>query len=77
MGYLYLLQGSVAAYLRCGGVVNNQIKQCLMLSLRVKKKTNLSVNRPSWQSYTQERDCLVHFIRVLAVCWPGASRFAY
>jgi len=27
------LQGSVAAYLRCGGVVNNQIKKGLLLSL--------------------------------------------
>ena len=24
-----------------------------------------------WQSYKQECDCLVHFLRVLAVCWPG------
>ena len=32
------LQGSaVAAYLRCSGVVNNQIKKGLLLSLRVKK----------------------------------------
>jgi len=31
------LQGSVAAYLRFGGVVNNQIKKGLLLSLRVKK----------------------------------------
>jgi len=31
------LQGSVAAYLRCGGVVSNQIKKGLLLSLRVKK----------------------------------------
>jgi len=30
-------QGSVAAYLRCGGVVNNQIKKGLLLSLPVKK----------------------------------------
>ena len=27
------LQDSVAAYLRCGGVVNNQIKKGLLLSL--------------------------------------------
>jgi len=26
------LQGSVATYLRCGGVVNNQIKKGLLLS---------------------------------------------
>jgi len=25
-----------------------------------------------WQSCRQERDCLVHFLRLLAVCWPGA-----
>jgi len=31
------LQGSVAAYSRCGVVVNNQIKKGLLLSLRVKK----------------------------------------
>jgi len=31
------LQGSVAAYLRCAGVVNSQIKNGLLLSLRVKK----------------------------------------
>ena len=30
------LQGSVAAYLRCGGV-NSQIKNGLLLSVRVKK----------------------------------------
>jgi len=31
------LQGSVAAYLRCGGVVNNQIKKGVLPSLRVQK----------------------------------------
>jgi len=30
------LQGSVAAYLRFGGVVNNQVKKSLYLSLWVK-----------------------------------------
>ena len=34
------LQGSVATYLRCGGVVNNQIKEDLLLSLWVKKIYN-------------------------------------
>ena len=29
------LQGSVATYLRCGGVVNNQIRKGLLLSLSV------------------------------------------
>ena len=49
---------SVAAYLRCGGVVN-QLKKGLLLSEKIK-----SVN--IWQSYEQERDCLVHFLRLLA-----------
>jgi len=31
------LQGSVAAYLKCGGVVNNQIKKGSLLSVTVKK----------------------------------------
>ena len=30
------LQGSVATYLTCGGVVNNQIKKGLLLTVRVK-----------------------------------------
>jgi len=53
----YKLQGSVATHLRCGGIVNKQIKNGLFLSLRVKKVFK-SVN--IWQSYKQERDCLVH-----------------
>jgi len=52
------LQGSVATYLRCGVVINNQIKKCLLLSLRVKFFFK-SVN--TWQSYKQERACLMHF----------------
>ena len=26
-----------------------------------------------WQSYKQERCFLVHFLRLLAMCWPGAQ----
>ena len=33
----YKLQGSVATYLRCDGVVNNQIKKGSLLSLRVEE----------------------------------------
>jgi len=29
------LQGNVATYLRCGGIVNNQIKKGLLLSMSV------------------------------------------
>ena len=46
------LQGSVATYLRCGEVVNNQIKKGLLLSLSVNffsKSVNIS------QSYKQKR----------------------
>ena len=32
------LQGSVATFLMCGGVVNNQTKEGLLMSLWVKKK---------------------------------------
>jgi len=66
------LQDSVATYwyLWCGGVVNNQIKKGFLLSLRVKIKIK-SVN--IWQSYQQKHDCLVHFLRLLAVCWLGAQ----
>jgi len=56
----YKLQGSVATCLRCGGLINNQIKKGLLLSLWVKKIK--SVN--SWQSYKHERNCLVHFVRL-------------
>jgi len=55
------LQGSVATYLRCGGVVNNQIKKGLLLSVRVKKNLK-SVN--IWQSYKQESGCLTNFARL-------------
>ena len=54
------LQGSVVTYFRCGGDANNQIKKGLLLSVWVKKILK-SVN--IWQSYKQERGCLVHFAR--------------
>jgi len=63
------LQGSVAAYVRRGGVVNNQINKGLLLSLRV----NFCRSANIWQSYKQKRDCPVHFLRLLAVYWPGAQ----
>ena len=63
------LQGSVATYLRCGWVVNNQIKKRLLLSLWVNFFKSMNI----WQSYKQERDCFVHFFCILAVCWPSAQ----
>jgi len=55
------IKGSVATYLRCDGVVKNQIKKSLLLSLRVKKNLK-SVN--IWQCYKRQRCCLVHFARL-------------
>jgi len=55
------LQGSVATCLRCGGVVNDQIKKGLLLSLSEKKLKSVII----WQSYKQERDCLVHLANTL------------
>jgi len=26
-----------------------------------------------WQSYKPERGCLMHFLHLLAVCWPDAK----
>jgi len=62
------LHGSVAAYLRCGGVVNtgNQIKKGLLLSLRVKKKFKIGDYLAKLQANV--RDCLVHFLHLLEVC---------
>jgi len=55
------LQGSVATYLRCGGVVNNhQTKEGLLMSREWKKLKSVNI----WQSRKQEGDCLVHFVRL-------------
>ena len=58
------LHGSLATYWRCGGVVKNEIRTGSLLGLRMKKSLK-SVN--IWQSYKRERDCLVHFLRLLVV----------
>ena len=50
-------QSSVATYSRCGEVFNNQIKKGLLLSLWVIFFKSVNI----WQSYKQERGCLVHF----------------
>ena len=63
------LQGSVAAYLRCGGIVNNQIKKGLLLSAWVKK-----IKIGEYLAMVQQKcDCLVHFLPLLAVFWPDAQ----
>jgi len=62
----------VVIYLTCGGVVNNQIKKGLLLSLSVKISEYL--NQWLLVSYKQERGCLARFLRFLAVWWPHAQR---
>ena len=52
------LQGSVATYLRCARVVNKQIKKGLLLILSVNFFKSVNI----WQSYKQERGCLMHFV---------------
>jgi len=55
------LQSTVATYLRCGGVVINQIKKGLLLSLSAKLFFfwNWWIFRED-----QERGCLIHFVRL-------------
>ena len=63
----------LATYLRCGWLVNNQIKKGLLLGVNNFFK---SVN--IWQSYKQERGCcLVYFLCLLADCSRSAADFAY
>ena len=64
------LQGSVATYLGCSGVISNQIKNGFLLSFASEiffKSMNI------WQSYKQKRCCLVQnygheFVALLF--WP-------
>ena len=63
------LQGSVATYLRRGGAVNNPIKKGLLLSLTVR----IFLIGKYLAELQAKRDCLVHILRLLAVCWPGAQ----
>jgi len=62
-------QGTVVTYLRCGGIFNNQIKRFLLLSLLGKLLKSVNI----WHSYGQNVDCVVHFLRLLAVWWPGTE----
>jgi len=55
------LQGSVATYLKCDGVINKQIKKDLLLSVRV----NVFLNRRIFEKL-QARAWLSH-----ALCTPG------
>ena len=54
------LQGSVATYLRCGGIVNNQMKKSLLLSLRV---WIFLIGEYLAKLQARARGCLVHFAR--------------
>jgi len=50
------LQGSVATYLRCGGVVNNQIKKGLLLSV-----SEIFLNQWIFGKVTSKSVVLMHF----------------
>jgi len=56
------LQGSVATYLKCGGVVNNQIKKKKMFKI------------VEYLAKLQARTWLSHALRHLEVWWSGAQR---
>jgi len=53
-------QGSVATHLRCSGIFNDQFTTNLLVSL-LEKRFLKSVK--AWQSYRQEVDCLIRFVR--------------
>jgi len=55
------LQGSVATYLRCGGVLITKLRKvyCWVCQWIFFKSVNI------WQSYKQERDYLVPFVRLV------------
>jgi len=65
------LQGTVVTDLRCGGIFNKQIKKGLLLSPSVKtilKSVNI------WHIVTGKVvDCVVLFLRRLALWWPVAQ----
>jgi len=65
------LQGSVATYLKYGGVVNNQIKKGLLLSLPV----NFLIGE--YLAKLQAKVWLLCTFFVLAVCWPGTQRLGW
>jgi len=54
------LQDTVATYLRCAGIVNNEIKKGLLLRLWV----NFVLNRWIFGKVTSKSHCLVHFVRL-------------
>jgi len=56
-----ILQGTVVTYLRCGGIVSNQIKKGLLLRLPVFFFKSVNI----WPRYKQEGRCLVHFVYLL------------
>jgi len=63
------LQGTVVTYLTCGGIFNNQIKKGLSLHIPVIFFKSVNV----WHCYRQKVNCVVHFLRLLAVWWPRAQ----
>ena len=61
------LQGSVATYFRCGGVVNNQIKKGLLMSLSEKKLKYVNICKATSKNVNVSCTFFV-FSSVLAKC---------
>jgi len=51
------------------GLLITELKRFIAESESEKKLKSVNI----WQSDNHKRDCLVHFLRPLAVCWPGAQ----
>jgi len=61
------LQGTVVTYLRCAGLSITKLRKVIAQSAR--EIFFKSVN--TWHSYRKKVDCVVHFLRLLALWWPG------
>jgi len=53
----------------CHWKIRLQLNECIAECVSEKKFKSVNM----WQSYKQERDCLVHFLHLLAVCWLDAQ----
>ena len=62
------LRGSLATYFKVWLLITKLGKvYCWVCQWIFFKSVNV------WQSYKQERDYLMHFLCLLAMCWPGAQ----
>jgi len=73
------LQGSMATYLRCGGVVNNQIKKGLLLSLEWIKSPYILLFGGlalEWHDYCQSAQAIERCLMLSLIDqWQGSIAF--